>query len=140
MVIQRWQSVLLLIAVVALVIFLCLPVGCYVVDQGSYPWKVVDCMPVFIVGCLNGLLLLIDIFLYGNLRLQKRIAAVCLFMTLIELAGVVACVLGVNPQTSADFVWEWPVIFPVIAIVAILWARARMAADERLLRSYDRLR
>ena len=87
-----------------------------------------DILPLFIVLCLTFVLLLVDIFLYKTLPLQKKVALVCLLLTVVAgVAGGICGSVSVMVMTS------------VSAILTIV-AYTRMKADERLLKSYDRIR
>jgi len=90
-----------------------------------YAW---DILHLFILLCLTSVLLLVDIFLYKNLPLQKKVALVCVMLAVV--AGVVGGLCG-----SAAVMAE-TAVSAVLAIVAY----TRMKADERLLKSYDRIR
>ena len=41
---------------------------------------------------------------------------------------------------TVDFRPEWPAIFPAIALILYLMARRSIRADEKLVRSLDRIR
>ena len=124
MVIQRWQTVFLFIAAVTMGIFFFLPVSC---------------MMGYITSILNALvtvLLLVDIFMYRNLKLQKRVALICICFCFVSAAitAYLSSVLDIATN------WEVQLVCPVVAIIFTYFAYARMKADEKLLRSYDRIR
>ena len=124
MVIQRWQTVFLFSAAVAMGIFFFLPVSC---------------MMGYITSILNALvtvLLLVDIFMYRNLKLQKCVALICICFCFLSAAitAYLSSVLDIATN------WEVQLVCPVVAIIFTYLAYARMKADEKLLRSYDRIR
>ncbi len=132
MVIQRWQSLLLFISALVIGAGLVFPIGSIVCDadspESSTPMYALDILPLFIVLCLTFVLLLVDIFLYKTLPLQKKVALVCLLLTVVAgVAGGICGSVSVMVMTS------------VSAILTIV-AYTRMKADERLLKSYDRIR
>ncbi len=138
MVIQRWQSLLLFISALIVGAGLIFPIGTKVVSETDLTGSSVDMLvedlyafdllPLFIVLCVAFVLLLVDIFLYKNLRQQKQVALVCVLLTVV--AGGIGAFYG---SVSA------PVMMAISAILTIV-AYTRMKADERLLKSYDRIR
>ncbi len=132
MVIQRWQSVLLFLATVFMVLLCVLPLGCGVsceMNPESVTFvKAVDVLPLLIVGVVTAVLLFISIFLYKNLDLQKRTI-------------VASCILIVGSMIIAAITGLWlSFVYTVPALLASVWAYVRVGADQKLLRSYDRLR
>lgn len=132
MVIQRWQSVLLLLATIFMVLLCVLPLGSGVSDinnpDSSTPIRAIDILPLFIIGIVSAIILLISIFCYKNLNLQKRTI----------IAG---CILLVPAIVISAIYSLWlAVLFSALALLASVWAYTRVSADQKLLRSYDRLR
>lgn len=156
MVIQRWQSVLLLIAAVMMACFTFLSLGQvqlpeYTCDFTTLGFEIegqsTDGAPsgfvmhtwwLFIVSIVSALIPLINIFCYRNLRLQKM---VCLIEILFILAAVgCACITGYQSFEGAEISWSSLIIAPVLAFVADVLAYNRICADDRKLKSADRLR
>lgn len=141
MVIQRWQSVFLLIGAIAMGLFAFLGTVCIGVTDGMVCWHSLDCIPLFILNCATVLVAFIDIFLFNNLKMQKRVAMIAAFMSLVSLALTVAAVMSLDQVVEAGTVaWRWTIGLPVVAVIFFIWANRRMRADERLLKSYDRIR
>ena len=132
MVIQRWQSLLLFISALIIGAGLVFPIGSVVDEamspESSTPIYAFDILPLFILLCLTFVLLLVDIFLYKSLPLQKKVALVCVLLTVV--AGVVGGVCG---SVSV-------MVMTAVSAVLTIVAYNRMKADERLLKSYDRIR
>lgn len=156
MVIQRWQSVLLLVAAVmmGLASFSTLatiqspdftyqfsamgfsyagqatngaPTGC-----AAYTW------PLFTIMLTGGILPLIDIFLFNNLKLQMRIALVCVLFCI--TASAIAAAQAYTFADGGSVVWTQVACAPLLALVANVMAWQRMNSDKRKLRAADRLR
>ncbi len=156
MVIQRWQSVLLLVAGVVMGIFSFLTIAQVSTTDFTflfsplgfqYAGQVTDGAPsgylchtwfFFVLSIMSAILPLIAIFLYRNLRLQMK---VCL-VSLLFMCACVACglVSGYNTVEGGDVDWTQMSCAPFIAIVATIMAWQRIGADKRLLESADRLR
>ena len=82
------------------------------------------------------------IFLYRNRKLQ---ALFCLFNALLVVGWyvcyfVVSQTVGDKSWGAVDFRPNWSAVFPAIAFILYLMARSAINADERLVRSMDRIR
>jgi len=129
MVIQRWQSLFLLLAAVCAGIACAMPMA--ETADGTAVTPVATPM-ILILTILGAAMALIGIFLFKNLKLQMSVAL------LAALFDVVAAGLGWHAaQTATPGAATWLL---AVATVAALVARWRMAADLKLLRSADRLR
>lgn len=156
MVIQRWQSVLLLVAAVAMVTFSFLSLGqiqlpdytlnfttlgFYIEGEatnGAVSGYYMNTWPFFLVSLMCAIIPLIDIFLFKNLRLQKTL---CLIGILFILAAVsIGCGYGYCTFDGISVSWSSLIIAPVIAVIALVMAYSRINADQKMLRSVDRIR
>lgn len=146
MVIQRWQSVWLLVAAILVALFCFLPMayvslqGPETIDSNSatflYPS---DNWVMLIVGLLVALLLVIDIFSFNDTRRQKLMTIVA--MVLIAVLGVCATLMVYGFQgDGATVEWMGSALLLVGAIVFALLAYRGIRHDEKLLKAADRLR
>jgi|MucameStandDraft_1065616.scaffolds.fasta_scaffold52101_2 hypothetical protein len=133
MVIQRWQSVLLLLAFNLLGLAFIMPVG--TVDGVDI--EPTSDLPFMIINITAAILAAIDIFLYRNLPLQIRIASVTLVIA-IGAAIVGALHFMVTDGFGMVVVGGFPL--PLIAAIFIWIARSMMVNDRRLLAAADRIR
>ena len=140
MVLQRWQSVYLLVAVFAMILACILPFGATVAADGTTLTKLMPAdYPVLLtLNILIGIILVIDIFMYKNLRSQKMVAAVA---ALLCVASLITQVVALT-RNEAPFalVWNGSIIATFCAFVCALMARYNMTRDEKILKSYDPLR
>lgn len=154
--IQRWQSLLLLVAAVMMGCFTFMSLGQvqlpnYSLDFTTLGFSVVgkstDGAPTgfilrtwafFIVSLMSVIIPAVNIFLYNNLKLQKTLCLVELLFIL--TACGVGCIYGYNQFEDANVSWSSLIIAPVLAFIADWLAWKRIRHDERLLRSADRLR
>lgn len=156
MVIQRWQSVFLLITAVMMACFTFFSLGQAQFSEYtlnfttlgfSYEGIPTDGAPsgyqshtwiFFVISLMSAILPLIAIFLYKNLSLQIRL---CLIEILFLIATtVVGAAYGYYQFPDAEVSWSSLIIAPLIAFVADIMAYNRISHDRRLLRSADRLR
>lgn len=154
--IQRWQSVLLLCAVVMMACFTFLSLGQIQMpdytlnfttigfqiegistDGGPSGWSLYT-WPLFAVSLLSAILPAVAIFSYKNLKVQKRICLVELLIIIVVIAN--ACLYGYRSFSPYSVSWSSLALAPVIAFLADLFAYQRICADERLLKAADRLR
>lgn len=156
MVIQRWQSVLLLITAIVMACFTFCSLGQVQLEdyslnfttlgfsiegestEGGASGYVLYSWPMFIVSLLSAILPLINIFLYKNLSLQKMI---CLIEVLFILAVVgIGCIYGYNSFAPHYVSWSSLIVAPLLAFLADVYAYNRIESDRRKLRDADRLR
>lgn len=155
MVIQRWQSVLLFIAAAVMACFTFIPFGqvttedytfnlsalgfyqAGVPDDGAAP-IVIHTWYFFIMSITTIVLLLLDIFLYSNLRLQMRVCMVSLLFIVAD--ACVGGLLGFTRLPGGSIWWNTVCLCPFIAIFSTIFAYYRMRGDYILLKSADRLR
>lgn len=140
MVIQRWQSLLLLIAAVLVAVFCFTPVAQEAAaNNGAMLSHTIAEAPVLlIVNILIAVLLLISIFMFNNLRQQRKVTIIS--MVLIAASIVSTIFLVYNSWPGASFYWFGGILLLCVALVLAIGAYRFMGRDLKLLRSYDRLR
>lgn len=156
MVIQRWQSVLLLIAAVMMGCFTFMSLGqvqlpdytCNfttlgfdiegIATNGGPAGFVSHTWILFAVSILSSIIPFIAIFCFKNLRLQKML---CLMEILFIVAVIcIGALYGYYSFPQASVSWSSLIIAPFLAIAADILAYNRICADCRKLRAADRLR
>lgn len=156
MVIQRWQSVLLFIATIAMATFTFLSLGQVQlpdyslnfttlgfsiegVSTGNAPsGYVFHTWPLFVISLLSALIPLIDIFMFRNLSLQKKL---CLIEILFLVATIATgCGYGYCSFDNYSTSWSSVIIAPALALIATIMAYNRINSDQKLLKSVDRIR
>lgn len=135
MVIQRWQSVLLLISVIFVALAGILP---YAVTANGVDVCAVQTPVLLCVDILVALLLLIDIFLYRNLRYQMKVTRLALGLIVVLEAAIAAYTCAGLEGATISIIGG--IVMPVLALISAFVALRLMLRDYRLLRSADRLR
>ncbi|MBR1400561.1 MAG: DUF4293 domain-containing protein [Prevotella sp.] len=149
--IQRKQTLFLLLAVIVNIICLCLPVGKFipegmgVADQMFNLWIITGSgVRDFSVWALFAILLLTcpiaiaAIFMYRNRMLQARL---CLFNMLLLLGWIIVyAVFSFTRGEQATFQPMFAACLPFISLILHFLAHRGIIADERLVRSMDRIR
>ncbi len=157
MVIQRWQSVMLLIAGVMMGIFSFCSLG--QIQAEAYTFNVtalgifregiptapdeatgISTIILFIVSLLACLLPLIDIFCFKNLGLQKKVAMISALFSI--AAGVIVAFTapGFATEFQATVSWSVFICAPLVALLADILAFRLISSDQKKLRAADRLR
>lgn len=154
--IQRIQTLYLLIAVGVMVVTLVCPVALMNVDGELVTLSAfgisdsvgkLSNMSIFmgIQLALSTLLPLVTIFLFKNRVLQIRLCGAELVMLLGCLAIMGVSIWRMYKTLADSFEWTMfvvrlPVIMPVVAFVLVLLAMRATLRDELLVRSLDRIR
>lgn len=154
--IQRKQTIYLLIAIVCFIACSCMPLG-YLVSDGMSPSSAVNsigvvdgntgvlsypfyAIPMFFLA-LNALESFVIIFMYKNLKSQALNCYIQILAILVEcLVSAVLIYTTCMNGNDVTFKPGFAVCLPVVAIVSILFARKGIMSDIKLLRSVDRIR
>lgn len=157
MVIQRWQSVMLLIAGVMMGIFSFCSLG--QIQTADYTFNItalgivregiatapdevsgISTLVLFIMSLLSCILPVIDIFCFKNMPLQKKVALVSALFA--AVAGIIAAfsASGFASNFGANVGWSTFIVAPVIAVIADILAFRLISSDQKKLRAADRLR
>lgn len=114
--IQRIQTVFLLLAAIA----------------AGVCGAMMTNLTLMLVAFVAALVSVVNIFLFKQ---RKRQASICFFNMLILVMWYV------NLASAFDStVLTWPMVLPMVAIVLLFLARKHILADEKLVRSLDRIR
>ncbi|MDE7403039.1 MAG: DUF4293 domain-containing protein [Muribaculaceae bacterium] len=156
MVIQRWQSVLLLATAVVMACFTFFSLGQIQLPEQTLNFTTMgfeiegastDGAPsgyalhtwgFFVVSLLSFVIPFINIFMFKNLKLQKSLCVIEILF-LFTLAAI-GCTYGYYHFAEASVSWSSLICALPIAIIADLLAYQRICADQRTLRAADRLR
>lgn len=152
--IQRKQTVFLLLAVVLMMVAMATQIGSFQVgglEVGRLYqlWftdplgkRHLDTWPLMAILLPTAALSLYTIFVYRNRRLQALFCLVCALL----IVGWYVCYFVVG-QVAGDRSWgvvtfrpTWSAVLPVVSLILLLMARRSIQADERLVRSMDRIR
>ncbi len=148
--IQRKQTIYLLLALASLIVCLCLPIGrltsttlgaeTLVYNLGLYTNTGVSVHPILFVDIVVvATLSFINIFLYNKRKLQMRICVVSIILCLVWYAYYAFMVLSMFKGIGAVSI-SFAVCLPFVAIVMLVLARSGIKADEELIKSMSRIR
>lgn len=139
MVIQRWQTLLLLIAVVLMGCLNFVPVARIPGEAGAAePFFTTDAPVLMIVSILVAVLLFISIFMFKNLKQQMKVTILSILLMCVLLVGGIFVLFRTAPD--AEIEWAGATLLLCCSVILALAAWRLMKKDYRLLRSADRLR
>lgn len=146
--IQRIQSLYLLIVVIAYVLLFFLPIANYITLQSSYEFsllKITDAntnstYPLLAVVVILILAVVVTIFLYKKRMLQIRITAIILLAHIGFIAALFYVADTLSKKFGADAVYESGAYIALIPLVFLVLANRAIRRDEKMVRSTDRLR
>lgn len=135
MVIQRWQTVFLFLAAVMMGVLSFVPWG-YVGEAEALNPTAIPAMMV--INLLVAVLLVLSIFMFRNLRRQKIVTL--LSILLIVVSGVTGLFVVYGNTPAGRMEWAGGIWLLICSLIFAVVAYRRIVADDKLLRSTDRLR
>lgn len=153
--IQRIQSVYLLIAAFIIILAYFLPFATFNADadlpqyilrvkgfiQAGEESKIMfRVWPVAILLTISVLLSLVTIFLYKKRLLQIRLSIANIIFLLGSFGLALFYINDVKKMLKIEPHYDFSLILPIIAIILLYLAIRGIAKDEKLVRSLDRLR
>lgn len=152
MVIQRWQTLMLLIAAVMMSLFSFCSLGQFqgatqtinftalgmsVEPTGASYWCTAW---VFVCSLLSVLLSIVAIFRFKNPKAQRKVCWLTLIMVIASAASAWLAAMYADVPGSDGIGWSSIALTPFIALVALIVAIRCIGSDIKKLSSYDRLR
>ncbi len=151
--IQRKQTIFLLLSCVFAMVCLCLPIGFFtpegmgvdstmynlwiVLENGQHDYSVWPLFAILLVACTVNL---VDVFLYKNRILQARLCLLSMFLFVLWYAVYAFFGFSIPETLKASFHVDFCACLPFISMILTFLARKGILADERLVRSMDRIR
>lgn len=149
MVIQRIQTVYLIIAIILMVVFAFFPALSFELGGREFVYGALETGKVGVTHfdplmlmliVLISLLALIDIFLYKNLQRQMTVCFVDIIIGLAMLVAICIQAYLVGTRDGVTLTWQWYLALPVLSIIFLMLAHKSMSKDKKMLRDSDRLR
>jgi hypothetical protein len=157
--IQRIQTVFLIVAVLASIALFFFPFAGVYSDIHTYKLWIYDfknmvpgeepafsfttVLPLLLLNIITVAMALVSVFLYKNRMSQLRFVRIGIFTDIVLIgliffvyARIVENKLGATP----DYLGEAGIYFPLITLIFLILANRFILKDERLVRSVDRLR
>jgi hypothetical protein len=157
--IQRIQSLFLLLAFIAAVILFFFPLAGIYSTTATYKFYVyglvnmvpgeksmfsfMTTFPLLLINLLVSAFSLGAIFAYKNRLTQMKVVRITILLNIL-LIGLVffvyAKIIETNLLVSPDYLDEAGIYFPLISLIFLILANRSIMKDEKLVRSVDRLR
>lgn len=148
--IQRKQTIFLLLALAAIIVCLCLPIGSVEpkgmgaavawYNFGVYFGSALSARPLLFVDLVVvGALTFLDIFLYNRRKMQMRICVGGIILCLAWYGYYIFSALSYFSAQGAFHI-KFAVCLPLVAIIFLFMAHRGIKADEELIKSMDRIR
>lgn len=146
--IQRIQTLYLLLAIAAIVAFIFIPFGFWDESVRTTTVGLVELSgkmtALLIPACVTILVMFVSVFTFKKLPLQKGLVGLSILLVVAMMLVVIYIMtLGFDvlvPGVTVKPIWAGGGLLLVAALVALIAALSRINADQKLLRSYDRLR
>jgi hypothetical protein len=139
--IQRVQTLYLLLAAALMGCVFALPVATFLTDGGTeYVLRSYEQWPLAVLVGLTALLLLVNVFLYKQRWLQLRLCFSAMVLTLGSQGFVAWYVYQATNLDAVSWKLGAVVAFPLAAFVLVLLAVRGIVRDQRLIESLNRMR
>ncbi len=150
MVIQRIQSVYLLIAAILMAVFAFFPALAFTfgdrdfvygaLEAGRVGFTHIDPLMLTLIIIIT-LFALIDIFLFKNLQRQMTFCFVTVIIGLAMLVAIAIEAFVIKGRIGINNVMpQWPLVLPILSLLFLMLAHKAMSRDKKALRDADRLR
>lgn len=142
--IQRIQTVYIFLAAIAMAVFIIVPYGevDFLDNQPivTQPLYTMTEYGILIPTAAAVLLLIVDIFMYSNINLQRSVLVISLLLTLCCIAVVCFTLFKQADSEGMEARFAvWDILLPIAAILEIM-AVSAINKDIKRLKSYDRIR
>lgn len=137
--IQRVQTIYLLLAALACIAFIFVPFGQIKTPEGgAETWAIKQVTPIMISAIVVAAVSLISIFLFKNRKTQMKVVLVNIILS---VAVIGLFVFGVTQHIGLrNYVFGIGAILPLFILLFNMLAYGSIKSDENLVKSMDRLR
>jgi len=97
-------------------------------------------IPLAVLLILIAAISIITIFLFKNRKIQIKLSMVLLILSIVLLLAVAAYAFILSDKYNAQLQFRVNLIFPVLVLIFSILAHRGIKKDEKLVKSYDRLR
>ncbi|MGM0612357.1 MAG: DUF4293 domain-containing protein [Bacteroidota bacterium] len=154
--IQRIQTVYMFLGVLVTATIFIVPIANFGIVNGELlQYKLMNFDSIFVLGMkkqelftpvitnwLTGILLVVNIFLYKDRKLQKRILMIIVVINLGTLGSAfyVADQIESLAKVSAQASYQIGIYLPLVNMILLVLANNAIRKDDKLVKSADRLR
>jgi hypothetical protein len=149
--IQRIQSLYLLLITALLIAVLFIPFGVFRTSSGVYEYTAFSIggtsgkfiLPLWslpLLSILSALMAFVTIFFYKKRKLQIRLCLVNVFLIVVLFLISVAMIFFFQNNTPSVFSLGFGLALPLISIILDFLTISAIRKDENLVKSWDRIR
>ena len=155
--IQRKQTLFLLVAVICYAVCLFLPIAsietkamggnvavhCLGTVGGAEGIQFDStCLPLFLLCALSALIALVTIFMYKNRKLQMNLCKICMLFTGLWYVDYILMFVGVVglEKIEGSLQVNFGACLPLVSLILTYMAWRGVDSDEKLVRAADRIR
>ena len=137
--IQRIQSVYLLLVIIACIAYIFIPFGQIRNPDGTLEtWAIKQVTPIMIADIIVAAFAFISIFLFKNRKTQMKVVLVNILLS-VALIGLF--IFGLTQHIGIhNYVFKIGTILPIFVLLFNMLAYGSIKHDEELVKSMDRLR
>ncbi len=137
--IQRIQTVYLLLVVIACITYIFVPFGQIKTPEGgAESWAIKQVVPIMIATIVIASVAFISIFLFKNRKTQMKVVLVNIILS-IALIGLF--IFGLTQHIGIkNYIFSFGAVLPVFILLFNMLAYGSIKQDEALVKSMDRLR
>jgi len=150
--IQRIQSVYLLVAAICMLLFYMFPIAVFATD--AYVFEFFNChishpenleppvalLPLAILPIFALLLSFVAIFLFKNRKMQMRLNKINMLLVIFVIALAIFYFFRIEALLNGKTSYGLSLIFPILSFVLLVLANRSINKDEKLVRAADRIR
>ncbi|MEE1315724.1 MAG: DUF4293 domain-containing protein [Prevotella sp.] len=151
--IQRIQTVYLLLAAILMFACACLPIGTFAPknigadiqmyniciihgDSGAWDYTTIGLAGLLAAGFITSVF---NIFGYKNRKAQSRKCLIAIILMLLWV-GLYAALIHIISSDAYNFTFSYAALLPIASIIMLFLARKGIIHDEKLIKSIDRIR
>lgn len=137
--IQRVQTIYLILAALACVAFIFVPFGQIKTPEGgAETWAIKQVTPIMISSVIVAAISIFSIFLFKNRKTQMKVVLVNILLSLVVIG---LFIFGVTQHIGLkNYIFGIGAILPLFVLLFNMLAYGNIKSDENLVKSMDRLR
>jgi hypothetical protein len=114
--------------------------GIFRTGAGQNPELIEKLLPLSVLIALIPVISLITVLFFKHRKIQMRLSLILIFLTIIFVAALVHVSFRTLSKFDATIIPGIKMILPVLILVLSILAYMGIKKDDRLVKSYDRLR
>ena len=114
--------------------------GIWESSAGSNPQIIKSLIPLSVIVLVICIVSFSAIFLYKKRKLQLRLVLIVILLTVVFIAIMLYYLFWITEKFQAELVPGFKILIPLLILIFGILAFIGIKRDEKLVRSYDRLR